>query len=253
MKPAIAFPFVIADPLLLAHLPAILPDLKEHFERAYFSVLPSADCIDQLQADDFFSILKIDPLMQVGEHFKFLYQQAADLAHPDQILHLCFLDRIAFVLQTEYRDAFLADIDRLSLDDMPLLFQRSQSAWETHPRYYRSIEGLVTAVGHNLFDKDLDYAWCHLAVRAGQLREIMSLVKKPDMSMLAETIVHLQDDIKTCDVDWLAWEDPFILSRNASELKNERDTNLDEIKKRLRYVMPMIETITRLSRNGRKS
>jgi len=54
-------------------------------------------------------------------------------------------------------------------------------------------------------------------------------------------------------VDWLAWEDPMILSRDAAELKRERENSLDETQKRLSYVLPMIETLTRLSANGRRS
>jgi hypothetical protein len=53
-------------------------------------------------------------------------------------------------------------------------------------------------------------------------------------------------------VDWLAWEDPFILQRDAAELKREREQSLDETNKRLKYVLPMLETLTRLSMNGRK-
>jgi len=62
----------------------------------------------------------------------------------------------------------------------------------------------------------------------------------------------MQDNIKTRDVDWLAWEDPFIFNRDADELKREREQSLDETNKRLRYVLPMLETLTRLSKNGRK-
>jgi len=106
-------------------------------------------------------------------------------------------------------------------------------------------------VGRNLFGKELDYAWCHIAVRAGQLREIMPLVRNHDLSMVAEMIFYMQNKIKTRDVDWLAWEDPFVLSRQANELKRERETSLGETKKRLNYVLPMIETLTRLSKTER--
>jgi hypothetical protein len=75
----------------------------------------------------------------------------------------------------------------------------------------------------------------------------MPLVKNPDLSMVAEMIFHLQDGIHTRDVDWLAWEDPLILSRDPSELKHERENSLAETQKRLKYVVPMIETLTRLS------
>jgi len=63
----------------------------------------------------------------------------------------------------------------------------------------------------------------------------------------------MQSDIKTCAVDWLSWEDPFILSRDAVELKCERENSLAETNKRLRYVLPMIETLTRLSKTERNA
>jgi hypothetical protein len=159
---------------------------------------------------------------------------------------------VAFALEGKYGDSFLADVDSLTDNDLPLIFQRSPAAWETHPQNYCELEGIVTTVGQNLFGKELDYGWCHIVVRAGQLREIMPLVKNPDLSMVAEMIYYLQDNIHTRAVDWLAWEDPFILKRNAAELKHEREHSLVETQKRLKYVLPMLETLTRLSKNGRK-
>ena len=255
MQPALVFPFNDPDGRMFQHLQSILPDLKQHFEHAYLcpplSTLKWVEHIWQWQADDFFTIFPLDVELRIGEHFAYLYQRAAHTAHPDQILHLCFLDRLAFALEGSYRDLFLVDIDSLSASDVPLIFQRSQLAWETHPKNYRDIEGIVTTVGLSLFGRELDYAWCHIVVRAGKLREIMPLVKNPDLSMVAEMIFYLQDEIRTRDVDWLAWEDPFILSRHAAELKCERESSLEETQKRLSYVLPMIETLTKLSANGR--
>jgi hypothetical protein len=189
--------------------------------------------------------------MQIGEHFAYLYRRAAQIAPPDQMIHLCYLDRVAFALEGKYKEPFLADVDSLAVTDLPLIFQRSQIAWETHPRNYQDIEGMVTTAGCHLFGRQLDYAWCHIVVHAGQLSEIMPLVKNPDLSMVAEMIFYLQDDIKIRDVDWLAWEDPFILDREAEELKQERENSLEETYKRLFYVLRMIETLTRLSKEKR--
>jgi len=256
MKPALAFPFNDPTATLFRHLQTILPDLKEHFERAYIcpplSTVKHSEHMQHLQADNFFTIIPIDRERQLGEHFHYLYQHAAEAAPPEQILHLCYLDRLAFALEGAYRDVFLTDIDSLSGLDVPVIFQRSQRAWETHPRNYRDLEGMVTTVGRHLFGRDLDYAWCHIAVRAGELREVMPLVKNPDLSMVAEMIFYLQDHMQTRDVDWLAWEDPFVLSRDPWELKREREHSQEETNKRLRYVIPMIQTLTRLSKDGRK-
>jgi hypothetical protein len=256
MKSAIAFPFNDSDGTLFPHLQAILPDLKNHFERAYLcpplSTRQGEGHVEMLEADPFFTIFPVDREMQIGEHFAYLYRRAAETAPAEQILHLCYIDRLAFALEGKYRDAFLADIESLSHEDVPLIFQRSQAAWHTHPHNYRRLEGTVTAVGRNLFGLELDYAWCHITVRAGQLREIMPLVKNPDLSMVAEMICYLQDDIHTRDVDWLAWEDPFLLGQDPDVLKHERENSLTETNKRLNYVLPMIETLTRLSKNGKQ-
>ena len=255
MKPALAFPFNDPDGSMFPHLQAILPDLKSHFEHVYLcpplSTRLQSGQVQQIQADDFFTIFPLDRELQIGEHFAYLYKHAAETAPPEQILHLCYLDRLAFALQGEYRDSFFADMDSLTASDVPILFQRSQAAWETHPRNYRRLEGMVTTVGRNLFGRELDYAWCHIAIRAGQLREIMARVKNPDLSMVAEMIYYLQDGLKTRDVDWLAWEDPFLLGQDPDILKYERENSLDETNKRLSYVLPMIETLTRFSTNGR--
>ena len=256
MKPALAFPFNDPDGSMFHHLQAILPDLKMHFEHAYISpplaTQKQTANMRQLQADDFFTVFPVDRELQIGENFSYLYQQAANASPPEQILHLCYLDRVSFALQSGYREVFLEDIDSLIDADVPVIFQRSEFAWATHPRNYRQLEGIVTIVGNNLFGRELDYAWCHIAVQSGQLRKIMPKVKNPDLSMVAEMIFYMQDEIKTRDVDWLAWEDPFIFCRDAAELKQERENSLEETNKRLNYILPMIETLTRLSRNGRK-
>lgn len=255
MRPALAFPFNDPDGTMFDHLQAILPDLNSHFECVYIcpplSTQKHSEHMQLLRSDDFFRVFPVDREMQIGEHFAYLYQRAAGAAPPEQILHLCYLDRLAFALEGEHRDLFLQDIDSLSVDNMPLIFQRSQRAWETHPRNYRELETIVTTVGRNLFGRNLDYAWCHIAVRAGELRQIMTLVKNQDLSMVAEMIFYLQGTIHTRDVDWLAWEDPYILSRDPMALKRERENSRIETNKRLNYVIPMIETLTRLSKNGR--
>jgi len=255
MRPALALPFNDPSGTMFGHLQAILPDLKEHFERAYIcpplSTQRHVEHMRELRADDFFTIFPVERTMQIGEHFAYLYQHAAEAAPPEQIIHLCYLDRLAFALEGESRDLFLSDIDSLSPGEVPLIFQRSQKAWDTHPQNYRNLEGMVTTVGRHLFGRDLDYAWCHIAAGAGKLREIMPLIKNPDLSMVAEMVFYLQEDIQTRDVDWLAWEDPFVLSRDPVELKHEREKSVEETRKRLSYTLPMIETLTRLSTNGR--
>ena len=143
-------------------------------------------------------------------------------------------------------------IDSLTAAHLPLIFHRSPLAWDTHPQNYRDIEGMVTTVvGRHLFGMELDYAWCHMAASAGDLRRVISLTTHPGISMVAEIVYHLQENIHTKEVDWLAWEDPFIFGCDAAELKREREKSVAESQRRLAYAIPMIEFLTQQSKNGR--
>ena len=255
-KPAIVMPFHDPDGEMFRHLQVILPDLKTHFERAYLTIPDETaqrqpENVQVLEDDDFFWLYPIESESPVGEHFGYLYRYAAKDAKLEQILHLCFPDRLSFALRTDYRKQFLADVDALLPEHLPLIFQRSAEAWATHPKNYVEIEAFVSRMGQILFDKWLDYGWCHLVVQAKHLRDIMPKVKNPDLSMVAEMVLHLQHEIQTRDVDWLAWEDPFILKRDADELKHERENSLEETQKRLSYVLPMVELLTKFAMNGK--
>src|SRR5512143_1626703 len=138
MCPAIALPFHDPDGSMFGHLRAILPDLRGHFEHAYLCPPPSTllqrEHIRQLEADSFFTIFRMEEDLEIGDRFAYLYRHAAEAAPSGQILHLCYLDRLAFALRSDHRESFLVDMDSLTQADVPLIFQRSRRAWETHPQ-----------------------------------------------------------------------------------------------------------------------
>jgi hypothetical protein len=214
--------------------------LKAFFNRAYLGVLPDAAALP----DPFFHAVEIPAGQPVGEQFRLLYAAAAQAEPADAALHLCFSDRVAFALQNStYHPAFLADLGGLQPLDLPLLFLRSPAAWETHPSNYREIEGMATQLGRWVLGKTLDFAWCHLVLPAGQLAEVMREVRADDLTMLAEMVLLLQGSLKTREVDWLAWEDPFLLARPPAELKREREESRDETRKRLGYILPTLQIL----------
>ena len=256
MPPSIAFPFHDPELQMFPYLQANLPDLKTLFKRAYIcpplNTRRHDSLMDWLAKDDFFTVFPVDRQMQVGEHFAFLYVNAARAADPDEIIHLAYIDRLAFALQGPYRAQFMIDVNNIGSADVPLIFQRSIKAWQTHPRNYYEIESFVTTIGKILFGMSLDYAWCHLVARASQLEKILPKVRNPDLSMVAEMVLLLQPDIKTQEVDWLAWEDPFILSRDPETLKHEREISPEETQKRLSYTMPMVNTMVQYALKQKK-
>lgn len=252
MPSAAVFPLHDPDGLLFPHLEAITPALKQAFTQVYLAVSGSTQdrqpgMVGWLQADRFFQISLQDGDGPVGDRFISLYRQAVLASPPEQVLHLCSLDRLAYALRTEHSSRFLADLQSVRAEDLPLIFQRSEKAWQSHPQNYYEIERFVTTLGRILFGKTLDYAWCHLVLSASTLAEILPAVKNHDLSMVAEITLQLQADVRTREVDWLAWEDPFILGRDADELKREREGSLDEAQKRLAYVLPMVEALLRYS------
>lgn len=254
MRPALVVPFHDPTGVMFRILCEKLTVLKQHVQHIYLSVQSDeweSNHIRLLQADDFFTLIQVERSLPLGDHFKLLYSQAAGLAHPQQVLHLCFLDRLTFALGTDYCDSFLADLDSLAPEATPLIYHRSAKAWATHPENYLALESFVTRIGETLFGKSLDYAWCHLALQAGLLAEIIPHIQNHDLSMVAEIVLLTQDrNLRTKEVDWLSWEDPFLFSRDPIEFKHERETNPQEVQKRLSYVLPMVEALVRFSKGN---
>ena len=164
MKPVIVMPMNDPDGLMFPHLRAITPPLKSVFANAFVSVPrptreKQPEQIAWLKSDAFFQALYHDADVSVGEDFLSLFAHAASSCRPSQLLHLCFVDRVAFALQTGHRKSFIADVQSVMPIDAPLIFARSESAWATHPRNYRQLEHMITQTGEILFSQSLDFAW----------------------------------------------------------------------------------------------
>jgi hypothetical protein len=248
MLPTIVFPFHDTDGLMFSHLETITPQLKEIFAQAFVSISlltqqVQMERINQLEADEFFRLNFNEPNTMIGDHFLAVYRNAVTHCSPEQVLHLCTIDRVAFALQSEHQDQFIQDIQAASNEPVPVLFQRSQAAWETHPRNYREIEHLAIRTGKILFNQSLDFVWCHLVIQAQQLGKILPHLKHHDLSVVAEMVLLLKDKMKTKDVDWLAWEDPFIFSREPDEMKREWENSRQESRKRLGYTIPILQLL----------
>jgi hypothetical protein len=249
MKPVAVIPMNDPTGIMFPHLEAITLVLKEIFARVFVSVTAVTqqaipDYMAWLKNDTFFRAIYHETELSVGEDFLTLYANAAKACEPEQILHLCFIDRLAFALQSSYRAAFIQDIEQVTPEDTPLIFQRSEAAWATHPRNYYQLEQMVMQVGQWLFGKKLDFAWCHLALQAQQLQQMIPHIHRRDISLVAEFTLAGKDVIKTKDVDWLAWEDPFIFDRDPQQLKVEKEKSVEETQKRLKYVIPMLQLLS---------
>jgi hypothetical protein len=252
MQPAVVFPLHDPQGEIFPHLSVIRSSLKSIFSHAYVGVTAgtceqSQEQVKTLEEENFFTLFRILPGSPIGDQWLTLYRQAASAAYPGQILHLCFIDRLAFILQSSHREQFVEDVSAIEKEDAPLIFSRSSSAWESHPRNYFEIEKFATTVGELLFGRQLDFTWCHLAICASQLEEVASQVKHHDMSMQAEMVLAIQDSVTMQEVDWLEWEDPFLLNCSGNDLKSERERSAKETEKRLSYIIPTIQTLVSYS------
>jgi hypothetical protein len=247
--PAIIFPLHDPDGAMLDHLARITPDLKALFSRAVVSVTPPTvsaheDRVQTLAMDPFFELASNPPGSQVGDHFLNGFRRAVELCEPSRQLHLCTLDRLAYALQSEHRESFMSDMAQVAQEPRPVLFQRSPRAWDTHPRTYHAIEAMITRAGEVLFGSTLDYAWCHLAIRAGRLARLLQQVEGiPDYTFMTLMVMLLREEIITRDVDWLAWEDPFMLGRDPAELKATQEDNPADWEKLLGYAQAMVRVL----------
>jgi hypothetical protein len=248
MRHILVMPLHDPTGVLFPHLARIMPQLTELFAGGLVGITAATAQAQPawtswVEAQSFFRSLRHPAGVAVGDQFRALYTCAAADDRADTILHLCFIDRLAFALQTAHAPDFAADIRGVKHEGTPLIFQRSVGAWETHPRNYRDLEGMATTLGALLFGRPLDFAWCHFVAQAGQLREIMPHVQSHDLSMLAEMVLCVREVVHTQDVDWLAWEDPFIEGRALEQLKREREASRQEVRKRLGYVVPTLQML----------
>jgi hypothetical protein len=235
----IVLPFHDPNGILYPFLQAVTPQLKQLFQNAFISVSPSTqvrqpELIDNLQKDPFFVVNINPPGSLVGDHYKSGYQNAVENVNPESILHLCDIDKVAYVLLSDHRNRFLTDIEWANREQSPILFQRSEVAWHTYPSNYRASESLFIQAGEILFHRYLDFAWSHLVVQAKVLQSMLPQIKSHDFGILIEMVFYLEKELQTKDVDWLAWEDPFIYKKDAGQLQAERECSVEETFKRLR-------------------
>jgi hypothetical protein len=246
--PVIVSPLDDSSGLLFEHIQDITPDLEQHFQRVYLSISPATETkqpenVRWFQDTPFFAVNFNQPDTLPGDHYLAGYHSAIKHNSTNQIFHLCDLDRVAFVLNTVHRQAFISDIQWASqmAQQHPVLFQRSQRAWNTYPENYRQIEHLIIRVGEMLFQEYYDFAWSYMVMRSGQLAEILPGVRSHDFGILIEIVLKLRETLKRKSVDWLSWEDPYIFGRDADELRRERNSSRTETYKRLRGLLPFFE------------
>jgi hypothetical protein len=99
----------------------------------------------------------------------------------------------------------------------------------------------VTEAGRILFGKTLDFTWCHFVITANRLGNILPNLVAKDLVMTSQLVFSFKDELNVKEVDWLSWEDHFILGKDPQLLKQERENDPMELEKRMGYVLPEIK------------
>ena len=244
MKHTIVFSIHDTSGVIFGLVEKITPTLQEIFSRAVVSITPKTEetqkmMVEEMGRNRFFELCKNEPKTIMGDHYMKAIRTALERSERDEIIHICTPDRLSLAI-TKHKNAFLKDMKDERKVEWPILYERSDFAWSTHPKNYRAIESMATTLGKILFEKELDFFWCDLAVKAELLKTIVKKVETSDFRILAELILPMKDELVIKKVDWLEWEDPFVFGREILEFKKEREMSVEEDRKRMGYVMETI-------------
>ena len=127
MQPIAVMPLHDPASIMLPLLESVTPQLKELFACAIVSITPitartQPAQVAALHADPFFQIIQHERDVPGGEDFATLYRTAAAWCAPRQVLHLCYIDRVAYALGSEHRAQFTADVRAVQAEHTPLVF-----------------------------------------------------------------------------------------------------------------------------------
>jgi hypothetical protein len=253
MRHTLVFSIHDASGIIFDLVEKITPTLQEIFNRAVVSITPKTEesqelRVEKMGRDGFFELCKNEAGTLAGDHYMKATRTALERSEKGEIIHICTPDRLALAIMKHKKD-FLKDMEEERKEEKPILYERSDFAWSTHPKNYYAIESMATTLGKILYGKELDFFWCDLAVRAETLKKIAEKVKTPDFRILAELIFPIKDDLVVKKVDWLEWEDPFVLGKESAGFKKEREESVEENQKRMKYVMSTIEWLLAAQKN----
>ena len=243
---SICLPIHDQDGRVLGRLLECISQLPGLFQSAYLSLTPTTlsahpGSVARLCENGYFKVFTPKESDEVGAHFHAFYTWAVTQMPAGSLVHLAFPDRLAFALLTEHAPAFCQEIASLRPSDTPLIYERSESAWQTHPANYRELEAMVVRAGELLNGRRLDYAWCHMVVESSELLRALAQTRQRTWAFVSELVLLLRPGVRARVVDWLAWEDAFILGVEAETLKRQRENDPQETRKRMAYVGQMLQ------------
>jgi len=215
-----------------------LPRLQTLFNGICISISPIT-YRDNKNFIDILTLNKVNTFVNtegssIGDHYRNALKLAINISQENEYVHFGFLDRILFALE-KYTDNYLTDIIKPPKSDL-LVFERSKSAWSTHPSNYEHIEKHITKMFSYLLHKELDLNFCALTIKTEKAKIILKNSVSNSYNVAGEWIIDALTDkmsLTTKKVDWLSWEDPYWEKISPTKLKTIRENSSEETYKRL--------------------
>jgi hypothetical protein len=188
-------------------------------------------------------IVKNLPGASVGSQSREALRLAASFGQP---IFFGFLDRLLLALEVNWRDTFIRDV-RACEDAGYRVFERSQSAWETHPGNYREIEQMVSRMFEWLWGEYIELMPCAFILSHTVAGSILSQSVSPGYEIWAEWMLLAMKEgiaITTKQVDWLPYQHPYWEGIAPEAMRREREQSQAETLKRIRMNMPVSSLMT---------
>lgn len=222
--------------------------LKEIFSKIVVSVSPKTAKLN----GSFVEYLKTNGLLVannseksvVGDHFRGALKIALDGSSED--IFYGFIDRVLFILESPKKQFFINDLKKCSKFDM-VIFERSNKAWESHPKNYRQMEDIVSRVGKLVIGKYVELNPCAMVFNSKTAQILLDNSICELWEVLGEwVLISLREKLnnKFCYVDWLEWEDPFWENTDPIKLKLLKEKNSEETLKRIKSNLPFLNLFT---------
>lgn len=224
--------------------------LAKHFSKILISATPGTfekNCcfVSTLEKENFV-IFKNDKNSTIGDHFRNALKIAVENSKNEEKILYSFIDRILYILESNLCDSFSKDIQENKSDEF-LIFERSQTAWSTHPQNYKYIENTVSEFFKMLSGKFIELNPCAILINKETAKTALDQSTNQTWAVLGEWIlssIKSGVNITTKKVDWLSWEDPFWEKCDLKNYKKQVEGSRDETVKRIKSNLPFLPLLT---------
>ncbi|MFX0094979.1 MAG: hypothetical protein ACFFBD_24805 [Candidatus Hodarchaeota archaeon] len=192
------------------------------------------------------SVFHNAPTTSFGDHSREALKLALEHTQASQSIFFGFIDRILFILETNWKTHFIHDLEIYKASNC-MIFERSQTAWTSHPSNYRGIEQMASRMFELICGKFIELSPGAFILSYLTAKKILSQSTTMSYAVWGEWVLLAMKNnipITTQKVDWLTWEDPYWEHVEPEKLKQSRELSQKETIKRIRWNVTVMEMIT---------